>query len=182
MSLECRPAPCCGCPGLPGAGRDGGAGCSPHLPSPQQGAQREVEHRKLRTKNVQLSWQCQHPWQTPAWHSLKKAFVFSLRSQGCSSPSQGSQRGRGWLRSPSLPLQGHAAGGGTGPPALQPHQPRARPCRRASRVPPCPRWSVLPPTAFSRTASSPKIWSFYLMPKRRLLSDTCFWNVWCWWP
>lgn len=55
MSLGCRPAPCCGDtglphpwdPGLPSAGRDGGAGCSPHLPSPQQGAQREVENVML---------------------------------------------------------------------------------------------------------------------------------------
>lgn len=34
--------------------------------------------------------------------------------------------------------------------------------------------SVLPPTTFSQTAGSLKIRSFYLMPKRRLLSDTCF--------
>lgn len=64
----------------------------------------------------------------------------------------------------------------TSPPA------RSQPCHWANRVPHCLCWSMLPPAAFSQTAGSPKIRSFNLVPKRHLLSDTCFWNVWCWWP
>lgn len=62
LVLHVPACPVHGDPGLPSAGRDGGTGCSPHLPSPQQGAQREVENKMLRTKDVQLSRQCWHPW------------------------------------------------------------------------------------------------------------------------
>lgn len=92
-------------------------------------------------------------------------------SRGCSSPSKGSWRQRGPLQILSLLLWGLVV-------TELGHQPSSHvspgycPTTRVYGIPPCPCWNVLPPTTFSLTTSKNQV--FFLMPKRHLLSDTCF--------
>lgn len=143
-------------------------GCTPHILSPQP--QQEEKNIILRTKKC-LSAQCQHPIaqaevkaHSVSWSLWLCWVTVAPRAKMAPVPAREAEV----AVEPSLLLHVHTAAGRTSPLALQPPQP-------SMAMPPGQHRPSLPllPTAFNQTTRFPKTTSFYLIPERLLLSDTC---------